>query len=97
MNTQTNKTAKAGAVLIVTSGAFDNFGLDGLVRVLVDFDPLQAIVDFKAKASASAESGTHFHAFIEHLEKSGLVVSVPHQVLYLGDYYGLDASSARFD
>ena len=96
VKTENGKIAKAGTFLMLTSGAWDNFGLDGMVRVIVDFDPLQSIADFKARMNTSVEFEKDFHAFIEYVEKAGLVVLVPNQVLYLGDY-GIDASSAKFD
>lgn len=45
----TEKTAKAGDLITLESGSYSDYGVDGLYRVLKDFQPLNVLAVYAAK------------------------------------------------
>lgn len=73
-----------GSVIVLTSGAYSNFGIDGLIVAAVDLD-FSALAKQYVSKGDSGES-KDYYGFTAWLISSGYAMPVEHSQVHLGDY-----------
>lgn len=73
MTWKTLERFEAGRLVLLTSGAYSDFGVSAVVRVLVNFDPAA-----ERRAWLAEHPDFEPYAFWADLEARGLVETVPH-------------------
>lgn len=100
--------AKKGSMILVESGAYSDYGVDGLFLVLLDFSPKLELAEYMRTVVAPPpipnalcadglyrEDGFRHEAYIAHLIGKKLIREVEYDSLYVGGF-GDGADAVEF-
>lgn len=88
--------AKAGTHMLVTRGAYAEYGVEGVFLVASDFSPMQKLIEYLDE-NEDQKSMFRFdgRSFLVFLLAHGLLYPVNKSTLHLGEDYG-DYKSVEF-
>lgn len=82
--------AKADELILVSNGAYSDYGVMGLVRVLVDFDTVEIRDKFISEIGPLREYENNEDRFYGYLVDNGYVENIEVRELYIGSYGKID-------
>lgn len=89
MNPMSDKTAKAGTLLMISDGNYSSYQVKGFFVVLTEFQPKALLEEFSPESTAPDKPTVrHFEPteFLAFLLKKGLLLEVSYGELWCGDY-----------
>lgn len=79
--------AKAGTLVLVSSGEYSDYSVISIVRVLSDFTPAEELEQYlSAHPEQREDYSFEKDQYFAHLLKRGLVEELEHSTYHLGDY-----------